>query len=188
VGFDNVDNGVGVLYGIYDGNNGKDSAILDLTSIASGTPKIEKQLPGRSVSTLYITKKGPQLKANGNVNLYIDNRVMTLEDLYTDPAEQFSYANNKRTIFTGNSLSPWAGPEVDGKPDMPYRRLDGTTPLHSGPEVTGDFFEVYQEFDDSVDPYYWGLPKLHDFMRLKPLAGVTPGARGLWYGTQVNGN
>ena len=164
-------------YSVYDGNNGKDSAILDM---ASG--ELSKALTGRSVSTLYVAAKRVQLAANGNVNLYVDNRSLTIDDFEHDPAELFSYGVNgeniKRAIFTDNSLSPWDGPAED----MPYRRLDGSSPPNRADgKIDGDFFSVWQEGDESVPAYYWGLPKLGDFMKLKPAPGTLPGAAGLWY-------
>jgi hypothetical protein len=161
-------------YEVYDGNNGKDSAVL-LISMATGEKTFDTSFPvytGRSVSTQYVD--GKELQNGTRVNKYMNNHVMTIDNFYENPKTIFD--NGLYYEVGGVRVSPFG---VDG--DKPYRRLDGTeAPNRWDGRIEGDFLEVYQEGDYSVAPYYWGLPKLHKFMQLRDVPGVTPGALGLW--------
>jgi hypothetical protein len=216
-------------WGIYDGNNGKETSLVDLSR--PGEPR-RFMLRGRSVSTLFIDGRYDQhtlqyrdfappfsivnpvhlINPNGrNVNRYIDSRTFTLGDFMIDPQTQFSYGeidpntlefvNYRRAIYysrDGEFVSPWPPLVINGRADQPYRRLDGTTPRvetrringrtvnvglanRSDGRIHGDFLEVWNE-TNAPSQYYIGLPKLHNFMRVKDenFFGVTPGALGLW--------
>jgi hypothetical protein len=149
---------------IYDGNNGRDSAILE--NFATG----EKSwmLTGRSVSTLFInptatyrqnnlrhttSTASPFVTSNTTtVNDYRNSRVLDIDDFITDPKTLFSYGrispttfeyvDFRREIYYGGNItniaehvSPFG---IEG--DEPYRRLDGSRPAverrrHQGQDV-----------------------------------------------------
>jgi hypothetical protein len=198
--------------GIYDGNNGKDTAVLTIDQ-ETKEASFARRMTGKSVSTLYISRKygqdglwfntsanhpdhvkvGPN---NTSVNEYVDGRELVLEDFEEDPAKQFAYGKLdgplgtgsytyagglRRGIYyggdTGEHLSPFG---IEG--DQPNRRLNGTeAPNRADGKIEGDFLEVYQE-GEAVDEYYWGLPKLGNFLKLKKAGfpDVAPGAAGIW--------
>jgi hypothetical protein len=203
----------GIVRGIYDGNNGKDTAVLKIDQETKEESLLRK-LTGKSISTLYINRKYGQdnlwyntaashedhIKVGPNstsVNEYVDGHEFTVGDFVIDPVTQFAYgklngplgtgefdhANGlRRGIYyggdNGEHLSPFG---IGG--DLPNRRLDGTNaPNRPDGKIEGDFMDVYQEGDTSVTPYYWGLPMLNDFLKVKKAGfpGVVPGAAGIW--------
>jgi hypothetical protein len=202
----------GIMRGIYDGNNGKDTALL--TDPKADPPTFVRRMTGKSISTTFINRKYDQsglwfstvvssadrVKVGPNstsVNEYIDGREFTVTDFIKDPKDQFAYGTLdgplgvgsytyakglRRGIYyggdTGEHVSPFGIPG-----DLPYRRLDGSVAPNRGDgKIEGDFMEVYQEGDTSVSDYYWGLPKLHDYLRLNPVGfpDTLPGAKGIW--------
>jgi len=163
-------------YEVYDGNNGKDSAVWDFT-----TKNFDPAFPvytGRSISTQYIGGKEDQ--RGTRVNVYINNHEITIDNFYADPKAIFD--NGLYFEVDGVRVSPFG---VTG--DKPYERLSGTTPNSTDGgnanrgdgRINGDFLDVYNE-DTAPNLYYIGLPKIGNFMRLKNVPGVTPGANGLW--------
>ena len=141
---------------IYDANNGKDSSILEEFPTDENPNGVKyKQLPGRSVSTLFVVGKYPQdnlrwrdvpgyshltasvEKLNPNsssVNDYRNNREFKVTDFSENPYTHFWYGNidiATRNYNGGNRTiytSNTASPWNVNPGDTPYRRLDGTTP------------------------------------------------------------
>jgi hypothetical protein len=148
--------------GIYDGNNGKDTAVLVIDPVTK-EPSFLRQLTGKSVSTMYISRKygqdtlwflSPQNAAgnvkvgpnNTSVNEYVDSHEFTLNDFIVDPKTQFAYGalngpsgTGSYTYETGLRRGIYFGGD-DGEHvspfgidgDLPYRRLDGTTAPNRG--------------------------------------------------------
>ena len=215
-------------HAIYDANNGKDSAVL----VNYATGEKDRVLTGRSVSTQYIAAqkysqatftfgaKFPGFEKeyinrnSTSVNRYYDTgRSLSAGDFTVNPASLFAYGTispvtgefdeqhgAKRGIYTKDRASPFG---VAG--DLPYRRLDGTTPrtesrmsllpgtttpvsvnvgLPNRPDgrIDGDFLEIWDETNNAPSEYYIGLPVLGDFLKLEAgnFPGVLPGANGLW--------
>jgi len=159
--------GTQVQIGVFDGNNGNP----------------HRGMAGKSVSTLTINGKGDQNIGgveSKNANIYIDNREWTIAGFWEDPHELLKTG----AMFTNDGLAPWwADPS-----GMPYERMGRESQQRSGVggKVEGEFFYVYdgaghEGYRLESNPYYWGLPVLDNFMKLKDdPSGITPGARGLW--------
>jgi hypothetical protein len=164
--------GLDEWYEVYDGNNAKDTAVWNFKDNTFDWDF--PVLKGRSVSTLFQDGKETQAGSANKVNVYKNNDFMTMDNFYDDP--RYIFENTLCfTVNGGTRVSPFG---VEG--DKPYQRLDGTAaPNRSDGRIEGDFLEVYNE-TDAPSLYYVGLPKLHNFMRLKTVPGVMPGALGLW--------
>jgi hypothetical protein len=132
--------------------NGKTYGILN----TSKEPE-ENIYSGKSVSTQYIDGKWSSSASAVAANRVSESSNLNGWNKYIDGR-----------VMTDNDF-------VDSTMvEPPFARSSPWEPLPGESRIVGDFLEVEQSGPRA------GLPQLGNYMKLKDIGGITPGARGLW--------